>query len=243
MHPPRNWGRPPFEPRARVAEAGASPCIYVLAGTNGAGKSSVAGAMFRAVNAEYFNPDEAARQILARNAGTDLTEANSAAWQEGRRLLERAIDERLDFAFETTLGGTTITRLLERAASAGLAVRIWYVGLTDPELHIARVRARVAAGGHDIPETRIRERFDASRRNVIRLLPQLTELRLYDNSADNDPHLGRAPEPLLVLHLDRGRVVRTCDLPRTPAWAKPIVAAALRLAPPRAFRRDPRDSA
>jgi predicted ABC-type ATPase len=186
--------------------------------------------MFRTGNADYFNPDEAARQILARNSNIDLAEANSAAWQEGRRLLERAIRERLDFAFETTLGGTTIARLLEQAASAGIAVRIWYVGLTDPELHIARVGARVAAGGHDIPESKIRERFDASRTNLIRLVPKLTELRLYDNSEDNDPHLGRAPEPLLVLHVDRGRVVHTCDLPRTPAWAKPIVAAALRLA-------------
>jgi predicted ABC-type ATPase len=211
-----------------VADDRAHPCIYVLAGTNGAGKSSIAGAMFRAAKADYFNPDEAARRILLRNPGTDPTAANSAAWHEGRRLLQRAIDERLDFAFETTLGGATIVRLLEQAASAGIAVRIWYVGLTDPELHIARVRARVAAGGHDIPESKIRERFDTSRTNLIRLLPQLTALRLYDNSADHDPRLGQAPVPLLVLHLDRGRVVRTCDLPRTPAWAKPIVAAALR---------------
>jgi hypothetical protein len=122
--------------------------------------------------------------------------------------------------------------LLERAASAGIAVRIWYVGLRDPQLHIARVRARVAGGGHDIPESKIRERFDASRTNLVRLVPRLTELRLYDNSEDNDPRAGRAPAPLLVLHLDRGRVVRTCPLPRTPHWAKPIVAAALNLAPP-----------
>jgi predicted ABC-type ATPase len=108
-------------------------------------------------------------------------------------------------------------------------VRIWYLGLTDAALHIARVRARVAAGGHDIPETKIRERFDASRLNLIRLLPNITELRLYDNSEDNDPRTGRAPQPLLVLHLDRGQVVAACDRPLTPEWAKPIVAAAIRL--------------
>jgi predicted ABC-type ATPase len=185
--------------------------------------------MFRIGNAEYFNPDEAARRIISRNPGIDLAAANGAAWQEGRRLLERAIAERGDFALETTLGGTTIPRLLERAASAGFAVRIWYVGLTDPALHIARVRVRVAAGGHDIPETKIRERFDASRLNLIRLLPNITELRLYDNSEDNDPRTGRAPQPLVVLHLARGRVVTACDLTLTPEWAKPIVAAAIRL--------------
>ena len=50
-----------------------------------------------------------------------------------------------------------------------------------PGLHIARVRARVARGGHDIPEARVRDRFDTSRLNLIRLLPRLTELVVYEN--------------------------------------------------------------
>src|SRR6266404_2928049 len=104
--------------------------------SNGAGKSSVAGAMFRRSGADYFNPDEATARILAANPGISAAGANSAAWHQGKRLLERAIAERLDFAFETTLGGRTITGLLERAASRGFEVRIWYVGLNGPELHI-----------------------------------------------------------------------------------------------------------
>jgi predicted ABC-type ATPase len=200
----------------------------VLAGTNGAGKSSIAGAMLLRQRVEYFNPDEAARRILAANPGISQTQANSAAWHEGRRLLERAIAERLDFAFETTLGGRTITDLLERAASRGFEVRIWYVGLNGPELHIARVRARVAKGGHDIPEPRIRERYDASRLNLIRLLPSLSELWVYDNSKDADPDAGVAPEPRLVLHVRHGAVVGPRDLALTPEWAKAIVAAVMK---------------
>ena len=102
---------------------------------------------------------------------------------------------------------STITGLLERAAARGIEVRVWYVGLSSPELHIARVRARVAKGGHDIPEPRIRERYDASRLNLIRLLPSLTELWVYDNSVEADPDAGVAPEPRLVLHLRRGTIV------------------------------------
>ena len=104
----------------------------MLAGTNGAGKSSIAGAMFRQAGAEYFNPDEAARLIQSANPGTSQEDANAAAWQQGERLLERAIAERCDFAFETTLGGKTITGLLERALSSGIEVRVWYVGLDTP---------------------------------------------------------------------------------------------------------------
>jgi predicted ABC-type ATPase len=211
-----------------VADGRRAPRLYVLAGTNGAGKSSIAGAMLLRQRVEYFNPDEAARRILAANPGISQTQANSAAWHEGRRLLERAIAERLDFAFETTLGGRTITDLLERAASRGFEVRIWYVGLNGPELHIARVRARVAKGGHDIPEPRIRERYDASRLNLIRLLPSLSELWVYDNSRDADPDAGVAPEPRLVLHVRHGAVVGPRDLALTPEWAKAIVAAVIK---------------
>jgi len=211
-----------------VPDAPQIPGIYVLAGTNGAGKSSIAGAMLLQRGVEYFNPDEAARRILAANPGTTQLQANGAAWHEGRRLLERAIAERLDFAFETTLGGNTITTLLERAAASGIEVRIWYAGLSSRELHIARVRSRVGKGGHDIAERRIRERYDASRLNLIRLLPSLSELRVYDNSEKADPGAGVPPEPKLVLHMRRGKMVGPRDLSRTPEWAKPIVAAALK---------------
>jgi predicted ABC-type ATPase len=207
-----------------VADA---PGFYVLAGTNGAGKSSIAGAMFLHAGAAYFNPDDAARLIRARTPGLTREQANGAAWREGVRLLERAIAQRRVFAFETTLGGNTITALLERALSAGLEVRIWYIGLSSPELHLARVRARVARGGHDIPESRIRARYDSGRLNLIRLLPRLTELRVYDNTAEADPQAGVAPEPQPILHARRGKVVWSCPLAETPEWAKPILAAAL----------------
>jgi predicted ABC-type ATPase len=209
-----------------VAERGR---IYVLAGTNGAGKSSIAGATFRASGAEYFNPDEAAAAMRAASPGMTQAEANSQAWFAGKRLLEKAIAERLDFAFETTLGGNTITDLLENALEAGIEVRVWYAGLSSPELHIARVRARVAKGGHGITEADIRRRYDRGLLNLIRLLPGLAGLRVYDNSDEADPSSGIAPMPKLVLHLDGGRIMNPGDLASTPDWAKPIVAAAMKL--------------
>ena len=209
------------------AERTAPACVYVLAGTNGAGKSSIGGAAIREKGADYFNPDEATQRIRSSNPHISERDANRAAWQEGKRLLEEAIAKRLVFAIETTLGGDTITALLLQALAEGREVRVWYVALATPELHIARVRARVARGGHDIPENRIRERYERSRVNLIRLLPQVTELRVFDNSADTDPAAGSAPTPLLVLHMVNGTIVAICDPPHVPGWAKPIVAAAM----------------
>jgi predicted ABC-type ATPase len=203
--------------------------LYVLAGVNGAGKSSIGGAAIRAAGGNYYNPDEAARELIAANPGLSQTDANAAAWGQGRKLLERAIDQRLDFAFETTLGGTTMPRLLADAASRGVEVYVFYVGLASADAHIERVRQRVRAGGHDIPEDAIRRRYRHSRLNLVQLLPALTELRVYDNSAAADPAAGQAPQPVLVLHMQRGRIVGPPDLASTPEWAKPIVAAAVTL--------------
>jgi predicted ABC-type ATPase len=223
------------EPRG-VRSSVASACITVLAGTNGCGKSSIAGAMLRSAGGEYFNPDEVARRLLISDPALTQREANARAWQEGKRLLDRAIRERLSFAFETTLGGETMTRRLEQALSAGLPVMVWYAGLSSPELHLARVRSRVRRGGHDIPETDIRRRYTQSLQNLVRLLPHLTELRVFDNSTEGDPNAGKAPRPPLLLHMKAGRIVAPshAKIAATPDWAKPILAAALKAqAPPR----------
>lgn len=206
-----------------------TPRFYVIAGVNGAGKSSIAGATFRALGSDYFNPDEGARRLMAGNPGLSQKDANGIAWRQGVRLLKRAIEERLDFAFETTLGGHTITQLLGQAASRGIEVHIWYVGLTSPELHLERVRARVSRGGHDIPERDVRRRYEHSRLNLIALLPHLTALRVHDNSLEADPAAGKVPLPRLVLQMERGAMIGPADLSPTPDWAKPIVAAALKL--------------
>jgi predicted ABC-type ATPase len=215
--------------RKSVVEAPNKARIYVLAGVNGAGKSTVGGAMLAQAGQEFFNPDVAALEALRESPGLRQEEANAWAWQQGCRLLGSAIRTRQDFAFETTLGGNTMARLLREAANSGIEVRIWYVGLETVELHIERVRSRVARGGHDIPEGKIRERYDNSRWNLIDLLLSLAELKLFDNTTESDPQAGFWPEPKLLLHWRPGKIVSSYDPVQMPAWARPILQAALDL--------------
>ncbi len=102
-----------------------------------------------------------------------------------------------------------------------------------PSSCIARVRLRVARGGHDIPEDRIRQRCRTSLLNLLALMPCLAQLRVYDNS--RDVAVGAAiPEPLLVLALDGGRPVFPAtpqEARATPDWAKPLVEAAFEDSP------------
>lgn len=202
------------------------PVLYVLAGINGAGKSSIGGHLLDEAGLSWFNPDSYAR-ALVREFAYPQADANIAAWNEGVRRLDEAVALGRTYAFETTLGGRTIVAKLI-AAAATHDVLIWFCGLRDPEQHIARVRLRVAQGGHDIPEDRIRQRCRTSLQNLLGLMPHISLLSVYDNSVD--AAIGTpVPEPRLVLRMEAGRRLFPATLAQardTPDWAKPLVEAA-----------------
>jgi predicted ABC-type ATPase len=177
----------------------------------------------------WFNPDTYARELTAQ-LGLSPAEANARAWEHGRSLLQQAIDSGANHAFETTLGANTIPELLGKASHSH-DVFMLFCGLASAELHIQRVRQRVASGGHDIPEAKIRERWIASRANLIKLLPHLARLQVFDNSAQAAPGED-IPDPVLVLETARGQMSypKPGDLvamEETPGWARPIVQAAI----------------
>lgn len=205
----------------------AVPVLYVLAGVNGSGKSSIGGAVMESRGVEYYNPDTVAGKLREVHPNMTQFMANSHAWTLGKELLEKSIARKELYAFETTLGGHTITDLLITGAQEGLQLKVWYVGLKSVEMNIARVRARVKYGGHDISEAHIRKRWYSSRRNLITLLPHLHSLRLYDNSQKADPHSGETPMPQLLLHVEARKIVGPNRLSGAPEWAKPIIAGAL----------------
>jgi predicted ABC-type ATPase len=217
---------------AGAKPASARPFILVLAGVNGAGKSSVGGARLAASGLDWFNPDAYARELTAQS-GLDLAQANARAWEFGRAHLEAAIRQRSNYAFETTLGGNTIPALLAKAARTH-DVAVLFCGLATPEQHLARVALRVAHGGHPISEAKIRERWVASRANLIGLLPLLKRLQVFDNSAQARPGTAIA-DPVLLLDMADGEVLApdrgdAAALRAIPAWAQPIVEAAFEIA-------------
>jgi hypothetical protein len=153
-----------------------------------------------------FLPTEA-RVIIATTAGAACTAGGDAG----------ATDAEIQAAL-------TLSQLLPRGElSRDFPVKFPRIR----EASHTRVAARVAKGGHDIPQARIRERYDRGREHLIALLPTLTEMKLYDNSAEADPDAGAAPRPKLLLHMTAGRITTMCATEEVPGWAKPIVAAAL----------------
>lgn len=198
--------------------------ITVIAGVNGAGKSSIFGSAIRLQGSEYFNPDEVARMIMDDNPSAGIDDANSLAWKLGFDLLTEAIDNDTDYTFETTLGGNSVFQKLNYACGKGVDVRIMFCGLESVELHIARVAERVANGGHNIPEDKIRQRYTDSVTNIAALAKQCTELRVFDNSK---PIAGNKPQAICLFHFNEKGFV---SLPVEPMaqWAKPIALAAVK---------------
>jgi predicted ABC-type ATPase len=198
--------------------------ITVIAGVNGAGKSSVVGANLRGMGGDYFNPDEVARCLMDANSSLSQTEANAQAWKRGFNQLSRAIDEGQDYTFETTLGGNSICQLLHDAMDRGREVRIFFCGLVSPELHIDRVAARVARGGHCIPEAKIRKRWTGAIHNMMGLIPRCAAVCVFDNSAPADEG---GPSPVCLFSL-RGDGFDSLPVNPMPEWAKPLASAAIK---------------
>ena len=155
--------------------------ILIIAGPNGAGKTTFA---------QEFLPNEAGcphfvnADLIA--AGLSPFAPEFAAFRAGRLMLEQ-IHEHChrgeSFAFETTLSGRAYVRMIPRWQADGYLVKIFFLRLPSPDMALARVRERVAAGGHNVPVDIIRRRFHSGLLNwesVYR--PIVDEWRLYDNS-------------------------------------------------------------
>ena len=155
--------------------------IIVIAGPNGAGKTTFAREF---LPQEAHCPDFINADLIA--AGLSPFNPEAAALRAGRLMLEeiaaRVAHDR-GFAFETTLSGVAYGRQIPVWRSKGYFVKLVFLSLPHADMAVARVAARVAQGGHDIPEATIRRRFDAGLRNFSRLYkPLVNAWAHYDNS-------------------------------------------------------------
>jgi predicted ABC-type ATPase len=133
------------------------PTIYVIAGCNGAGKTTFAKEfLLKEVDCPNFlNADYLA-------LGLSPLSPELAAMKAGRLLLtefKKFIERKESFALESTLSGLTYLRLLRSAGQKGFTIHIHFLWLPNPANAIARVRERVQKGGHNVPSGDIRRRF------------------------------------------------------------------------------------
>jgi len=157
------------------------PHAIILAGPNGAGKSTAAPSLLAETLriTEFVNADVIARGLSGFAPDNAAIEAASIMYQ---RLHELAALGR-NFAFETTLAGRTLAAWLKELHNDGYTIHLHFLWLSSADLAVARVRQRVAEGGHDVPEETVRRRYYRGIYNFRHLYRPLTSSwRCYDNS-------------------------------------------------------------
>lgn len=154
-------------------EASRLPEIIVFAGPNGSGKTTIT-KLAKTIGL-YINADD----IKASSHCTDLEAAEQA-----EALREKAISAKIDFTFETVLSTDRNLNLLKKAKESGYFIRCIYVITSDSDINVMRVKARAYAGGHDVPDEKIKSRYD----KALKLIPELVSIcdimHLYDNSEE-----------------------------------------------------------
>ena len=167
--------------------------ILIIAGPNGAGKTTFA---------REFLPNEANcptfvnADLIAE--GLNPLQPEKEAVAAGRMMLDmirRYVADGRSFAFETTLSGRTYASMIPRWQEQGYRVRLYFLRLPSPEMAVARVRQRVATGGHNVPDDVIRRRFNAGLNNFETIYrPLVDEWRLYDGTGPTPVEIARSSD-------------------------------------------------
>jgi predicted ABC-type ATPase len=158
-----------------------SKTAYIIAGPNGSGKTTFA---------QLFLPDYVQcpnfvnADLIAKGLAPFAPQA--AAIKAGKLVLQQIheyANRGVDFAFETTLSGKSYATLLVELKAKGYALHLFFLWIPSVELAIARIKERVAEGGHHIPAQDVRRRFARGLTNFFTLYePLVDSWVLFDNS-------------------------------------------------------------
>jgi predicted ABC-type ATPase len=159
--------------------------LDLVVGPNGSGKSTFIRFVLaaRLPGAVVVNADEISQQRWPNDPGAHAYEAAALAAETRGRLIEAG----RPFIAETVFSHESKLDLLRHARSRGYYVAV-HVLMVPERVAVARVGARVAAGGHAVPETKIIERFHRLWANVAKAIEMADATTCWDNARPDGPY-------------------------------------------------------
>ncbi|MGH7402293.1 MAG: AAA family ATPase [Candidatus Rokuibacteriota bacterium] len=185
--------------------------LIFLAGPNGSGKSTFFDEYLADLGLPFVNADVMARRLRDARPGSPADELERRAFVEAEAIRGAFLEAGISFCIETVFSDPYSAKLdfLARARAAGYAVFLVFIGLDSPQLSIARVKHRVATGGHDVPDEKLISRFPRTLANLRGGVLLADEGFLFDNSSVREPYR-------LVLVYEEGQIVNR--FPPLPSW-------------------------
>ncbi len=191
------------------------PSLVLIAGPNGAGKST----LYQTRVAPSFAGPFINADIIHRD---ELKDPSMEASYQAARIAEARRVEMLkagqSFATETVFSHPSKLEVIESARAHGYLVVVMHVGVDSPDLSVGRVRGRAEEGGHDVPEEKIRARYERGQPLIRQAVLRADRGMVFDNS-----RLNTAPQQMLVFAT--GRLITAA--PTLPEWILTVYAADL----------------
>ena len=183
--------------------------LWLLAGGNGAGKSTFYEQFLKPLNLPFINAD-----ILAKQLDEDTEAASYKAAKLAEKLRLSLLHLGTSFCFETVFSHPSKIDFLATAKSLGYEIILVYIHLQNDELNQARVAQRVGEGGHNVPADKIISRIPRTMANVKQALPLVDVAKFYDNSSQSQPFLS-------VAQLTKGKLTNQVKV--LPDWTIEIL--------------------
>src|SRR5687767_2136302 len=177
------------------------PNLYIIAGCNGAGKTTASFTILPEILKvkEFVNADSIA-------AGLSPFNVESVAFEAGRIMLQRIqqlMEEKEDFAFETTLSTRSYVSLIKKARTNRYKITLLYFWLISPDFAKQRVAKRVRQGGHNIPDEIVERRYYRGISNLLNLYVPVVDNWIVIDNMNAEPNIiarGSTKDDKMVLN-------------------------------------------